>query len=396
MKKLFFLVISVLMVNAAFAQVNEQADVKLDGAFFTPTTIAGCNATLSMQISNATASTQIPVGGFTAFVAGPVGANRAYTFKSTQPTGTGMSWTFNAADNVWVGTNTVILTGGQTLTYTFGVEGTNVTATPVATDVSVTPNASWVQHANSPLNDAVAPTASVSQACGTINTITVTSSNPNPTIGDNVTLTASGCPNGGTYSWAPAGGTSGGTGGNTYTVAATNSSVTYTASCSEGGSGNINVVGQAVTPFTVSPPSQSVNVGTAVNLTASGCTGTVTWSTGASGATLSINAVAGTTTYTATCSDARTASGTVTGTTTPISVSPSTASVTVGTSQNFTATGCTGGVITWSNGAQGASTSVVATQGTQTITANCSLGGSASATLTGTAVACAANAGTLN
>lgn len=396
MKKIINLVITFLMINSAFAQLSEEADVKLDGAYFTPTTIAGCNATLSMQISNATANTQIPVGGFTASVAGPVGANRAYTFKSTQPTGSGMNWTFNAADNVWVGTNTIILTGGQTIQYTFGVEGTNVTATPVATDVQVTPNVSWVQHANSPLNDAVAPTASVSQACGTINTITVISSNPNPTIGSQVTLTASGCPSGGTYSWNPSGGTSGGIGGSTYTVTASNSSVTYTASCSEGGSGDIAVVGQAVTPFTVTPPSQSVTVGTAVTLTAAGCTGTVTWSTGVTGNVLTINAASGTTTYTATCSDNRTASGTVTGTTTPISVTPASSTVTIGTSVSLTASGCAGGTINWSNGTTGTTTSVVATAGAQTVTANCSLGGSASASITGTAVACQANAGTLN
>lgn len=399
MKRIIVFLVAFLFLNSAFAQVSEQADVSMNGAYFSPTTIAGCsNATLNMQVGNATATTQIPIGGFTAYVEGPVGSNRAYSFKNVAPTGdAGMNWTFYAAENAWVGVNTIAIQGGQTLTYAFAVEGTNVTATPVPTDVWVTPNLSWVQHSDNVDNNKQSPTAAVSQACITNNPIAVTTDNPNPSIGETVTLTATGCPNGGTYAWTPPGGTAGGTGGNTYTVPATNNSVTYTASCSEGGSGNIPVQGTAVTPFTVDPPTQTVVTGTPVTLTAAGCAGTVTWSPGGStGNTLTINAAHGANTYTASCSDGRTASGTVTGTTTAIQVGPAASTVPVGESVTLTATGCAGGTITWSNGATGSSTTVVATEGEQVVTATCSLGGTSTGTVTGVASGCQANAGVLN
>lgn len=399
MRRIIVFFIAFLFLSHAFAQVSEQADVSMNGAYFSPTTIAGCNnATLNMQLGNATALTQIPIGGIRAYVEGPVGSNRAYTFKNIQPTGdAGMNWVFYPDENAWVGINEIAIQGGQTLTYAFAVEGTNVTATPVPTDVWVTPYVSWVQHSDNVDNNKQSPTAAVSQACITNNTITVTTDNPNPNIGETVTLTATGCPNGGTYSWTPPGGTAGGTGGNTYTVPATNNSVTYTASCSDGGSGNIPVQGTAVTPFTVDPPTQTVVTGTPVTLTASGCAGTVTWSPGGStGNTLTINAAHGANTYTASCSDGRTANGTVTGTTTAIQVGPATSTVPVGETVTLTATGCAGGTITWSNGTTGNTNLVVATEGEQVVTATCSLGGTSTGTVTGVASGCQANAGVLN
>lgn len=404
MRKLIVFFIAFLFLSSAYAQVSEQGDVSMNGAYFSPTTIAGCNnATLNMQVGNATALTQIPIGGFTAYIEGPIGPNRAYSFKNTAPTPIqgsedGMQWTFHPAENAWSGVNTIVINGGEKLTYSFGVEGTNVTATPVPTDVWVTPNLSWVQHSDNVDNNKQSPTAAVSQACINNHTITVTADKPTPAIGDPVVLTATGCPAGSTYSWTPAGGTASGTGGNTYTVPATNNSVTYTASCSEGGSGSIPVQGTAVTPFTVDPPTQTVVTGTPVTLTASGCTGTVTWNPGGSnGNTLTVNAVFGATTYTATCSDGKTASGTVTGTTTPVQITTGPSTVPTGTSVPLTATGCAGGVITWSpGGATGNTTSVVATEGEQVITATCSLGGTATTTVTGVASGCQANAGVLN
>jgi hypothetical protein len=402
MRKLIVFLIAYLFLTSAFGQVREQADVAINGAYFSPTTIAGCNnAVLKMQVGNTSASDQIPAGGVTVYVEGPL--NKPYTFKNVAPTpiegsADGLSWTYHPDVNTWVGVNNSIIPPQSSLTYSFAVEGTNVTATAIPTDVWVTPNLSWVQHSDTPDNNKQSPTANVSEACITNHTITVTSDKPNPTIGETVTLTATGCPAGGTYSWAPPGGTAGGTGGNTYTVPATNNSVTYTASCSEGGSGNIPVQGVAVTPFTVDPPTQTVVTGTPVTLTASGCAGTVTWSPGGStGNTLTVNAGFGANTYTATCSDGRTASGTVTGTTTPVQITTGPSTVPTGTSVPLTATGCAGGVITWSpGGTTGNTTSVVAADGEQVVTATCSLGGTATTTITGVASGCQANAGVLN
>ena len=236
------------------------------------------------------------------------------------------------------------------------------------------------------------------------NVIAVT---PNTSViapGQSVTLTASGC-TGGTYSW------DNGQTGATITVSPnTVQTHNYTVTCSTGGTATASVTVQN-NSITVTPPTSSVTAGSPVTLTASGCNGgTYSWSnssgspagtqSGTGNNTYTVNAGAGTFQYTVSCSTGGQATATVTGSTTPITVNPPSATVTVGSPQTFTASGCTGGTISWTNGGVaigvGNSVTVNATQGTQNIVATCSLGGTASATLTGQAAACLANAGTLN
>lgn len=230
---------------------------------------------------------------------------------------------------------------------------------------------------------------------------------PNTSViapGQPVSLTASGC-TGGTYSW------DNGQTGATITVSPnTVGTTTYTVTCSTGGTAQASVTVQN-NAISVTPPSTSVTAGTSVTLTASGCNGgTYSWAnssgspagtaSGTGNNTYTVSAGAGTFQYTVSCSTGGQATASVTGSTTPVTVNPPSATVTVGSPQTFTASGCTGGTISWTNGGAaigtGASVTVNATAGTQNIVATCSLGGSASATLTGQAVACQANAGTLN
>jgi hypothetical protein len=230
---------------------------------------------------------------------------------------------------------------------------------------------------------------------------------PNTSViapGQPVTLTASGC-TGGAYSWD-----NGQTGASITVSPNTVGTTTYIVTCSTGGTAQASVTVQN-NAISVTPPSSSVTAGTPVTLTASGCNGgTYTWAnsngspagtaSGTGNNTYTVNAGAGTFQYTVSCSTGGQATASVTGSTTPITVTPPSATVTVGSPQTFTASGCSGGTISWTNGGaaigSGNSVTVNATAGTQNIVATCSLGGSGSATLTGQAVACQANAGTLN
>lgn len=122
--------------------------------------------------------------------------------------------------------------------------------------------------------------------------------------------------------------------------------------------------------------------GGSTSLHATGCAGgTITWSDGQSGATVSVSPTV-TTTYSAHCV---LPGGCVSGASTPISVTvlnPPTpvitalpaAAVCPGTSLTLTATGCAGGTIIWSEGGRTGASIVVAPLGRTTYTAQCRVG----------------------
>ncbi|MET3129444.1 hypothetical protein ABID42_004568 [Arcicella rosea] len=116
-------------------------------------------------------------------------------------------------------------------------------------------------------------------------------------------------------------------------------------------------------------------------LTATGCTGTVTWSNGATGNSITVSPSTATT-YTATCtvngcvstvSNSITVSVTVTKPTTP-TITASNATICAGTNATLTASACTGGTLTWTDGLTGNSITVSPTA-TKTYKVVCSQNG---------------------
>ncbi len=175
------------------------------------------------------------------------------------------------------------------------------------------------------------------------------------------------------------------------------STTEYTAVCKVGAceSAKSNKVKVTVTTAGAAPTvvasNTSICAGESSVLTASGCSGTYVWSTGATGVASITVSPATTTTYTVSCRvngkcDSAPASVTITvgqnATAPTITVSPS-STVCAGTKVTLTAAGCNGGTITWSTGATGSSIEAVVTT-TTTYTAICKVGKCESAPATAT------------
>ncbi|WP_374755958.1 beta strand repeat-containing protein, partial [Emticicia agri] len=203
--------------------------------------------------------------------------------------------------------------------------------------------------------------------------------------GETGTLTANGCS--GIVTWS-GGGTPN---GNTLSV---NNPGTYTAICKVSANGKECSASDAGT-VTVNPPvTVSVNdlalcAGESGKLIATGCNGTVVWSTGATATSINVSeTTAGTYSYTATCyattnNKTCTASDIATLTINPNpKVKVDDVSICKGASITLTATECTG-TVTWNTGVTGVSITVSPTTNT-TYTATCTLSTGCKATDTGT------------
>jgi hypothetical protein len=229
-------------------------------------------------------------------------------------------------------------TGGGAYSWSTGQSGSPITVNPTATTtytVTVTNNGC----------------TDVANVTVTVNSTTATAS-ANPTTvcsGDPVQLTATG---GGTYSWST--GQSGSpitvnpTATTTYSVTVTNNGCTDVA--------DVTVTVNVVTATASANPATACS-GDPVQLTATGG-GTYSWSTGQSGAMITVNPTA-TTTYSVTvtnngCTDV--ADVTVTVNTVNASASANPNPVCEGQSAVLTATG--GGTYLWSTGQTGASITV--------------------------------------
>ena len=158
---------------------------------------------------------------------------------------------------------------------------------------------------------------------------------------------------------------------------------TYTATCKVGDcsspvSADYTIKVYPVTPPTVSAAPAVIQLGETTVLTATGCEGEITWSTGQTGASIVVTPTT-TTSYTAVCKiGACTSQASVPVTVkvidcVPPSISASAAVVCEGASVTLSATGCEGGTINWSNGATGSSITVNP-MGTTTYTAVCKKG----------------------
>jgi uncharacterized repeat protein (TIGR01451 family) len=183
-------------------------------------------------------------------------------------------------------------------------------------------------------------------------TPTITASNSTICNGQSVTLTASNCSS--NLLWS--------TGATTSSISVSPSSTTtYTLTCGTGncaGSSNVQIVVNTSAPApTIAANTTSLCQAGNVTLTASGCSGTVNWSSGQTGNSITVN-VSTNTIYTATCT-----SGTcVSGNSNTVSIqvgSPAAPTITSngttvcnGSGVVLTAANCSGTVL-WSNGVTG-------------------------------------------
>ncbi|MVM36643.1 hypothetical protein GO730_01435 [Spirosoma sp. HMF3257] len=234
------------------------------------------------------------------------------------------------------------------------------------------------------------PTSGSPVTCTSVVTVTVNqptcslTAQANPTTifnGQSTTLTASGCANG-TISWNNSQQI-----GSTLVVSPSETTV-YTASCTIPTSGNPVVCTAPVTVTVINRPACNLQVqtntptifaGSTASLTATGCSGTVSWNTGQSGTSIPVSPAA-TTSYTATCTISTAAgsvtclaSATVTVIARPVcnlSVQANPTAIFNGQSTTLTASGCTGGTVTWSSQQNGSSI-VVSPTLTTTYSATC-------------------------
>ena len=136
--------------------------------------------------------------------------------------------------------------------------------------------------------------------------------------------------------------------------------------------GTVTVMPQPVLSLQAS--STNVTVGTPVSLSAIGCVGTLTWSTGQNGSTISVTPTNASNTYSATCTTGPgcTTTATVTVNTQPAaSLVVASATVCYGSSATLTASGCNNGTVTWSNNTTGNSLITPNLSQTTNYTATC-------------------------
>lgn len=180
-------------------------------------------------------------------------------------------------------------------------------------------------------------------------------------VGESITLSATGCT--GTVKWSD------GSTGTTVTLKPS-VSTTYSATCTVGtcespksNEKTIKVNPAVVLKLVASASSPQICAGTETTLTLAGCTGTITWTGGLTGASIKVKPTE-TTTYTATCTGvacATDASASVKVTVSPVATTPNITSsnpqICAGEEVILTAKNCNGTLL-WSNGATTASITV--------------------------------------
>ncbi|PRY23489.1 hypothetical protein CLV58_14110 [Spirosoma oryzae] len=276
----------------------------------------------------------------------------------------------STSEQICVGSSATLNATGCTgiVTWSTGATGNSLTITPGVGLTTYTATCTENGCSSGASNQAIV-SANATPAAPAL------TASPNPICAGSIsTLNATGC--NGTVTWS-----TGATGASI--SVSPNQTTTYTATCTENGcTSPQGSVGVTVNPIPAAPaltasPS-AICVGSASTLNATGCTDTVTWSTGATGASISVSPNQ-TTTYTATCTEngCTSAAGSVGVTVNPgpsapaLTASPS--AICVGSASTLTATGCTG-TVTWSTGTTGASISVSPNQ-TTTYTATCTENG---------------------
>ncbi|WP_435353597.1 SdrD B-like domain-containing protein [Emticicia sp. SJ17W-69] len=206
---------------------------------------------------------------------------------------------------------------------------------------------------------------------GTIPAVPVITTTTKTLCGNNTAnLTASGCI--GTIKWST------GATGSTISVATGTYSAICSNSCGDSGTSNSIILTNTTVPTpSITASKNGICIGETVTMKVSNCTGTLTWSTGATGSTITVTPTE-TKTYEVTCLvEDCSNKGTNTITVTP---KPATPIVTcgkericLGESLTFTAHGCEG-VVTWNTGATGSTIIFTPTVST-TYNATCTING---------------------
>ncbi|RYU92657.1 hypothetical protein EWM59_26120, partial [Emticicia agri] len=258
-------------------------------------------------------------------------------------TGGSGSYEYSSGNNIWQASNIFSLPAGS---YTISIRDKNATDCIKTLQVTLTAK----------------PNPSVS-----VNTVKIC-------LGETAVLTATGCS--GTVSWSGGGTPSGSTLSVKPTAAGT---TTYTATCTASNGCTAQAEGKVMTyPLpTITVNDLTLCAGETGTLTASSCTGTITWSGGGTpnGSTLSVNATG---TYTATCkvtTNGKECSAIASGKVTVnpgVSIEVKDVVVCLNETATLTATGCTGGTISWTGGSTGSTLTVPSTTaGTYSYTATC-------------------------
>lgn len=200
----------------------------------------------------------------------------------------------------------------------------------------------------------------------------LTSAKNNICSGESVILTANNC--NGSISWS--------NGATTFTVTVNPTiTTTYTAICNIGGCNSVSsaplTVNVSNSGTTIVASKDSICVGSSVLLTASGCSGNLSWSTGSTASAITVSPTT-TTNYTVTCA-ASSCNGTASKTinvnaqvATPPVISASSTNLCQSGNVTLTATGCNGTVV-WSNMQTGTSITANVTS-TSVFAAACRIG----------------------
>ncbi|WP_460473556.1 PKD domain-containing protein, partial [Emticicia fontis] len=344
-------------------------------------TATGSGISPTYQWSNglgteATATISSP-GTYTVTVTGNNGCTATSTTSVTLESSVPSAPTITAPNpKVVCAPNTLTLTAsgcGGTVNWSTGATGTSLVLSSVGT-YSITATCT-VGSCTSPVSTAVTGLQIVTQPIAP----TIVAPNPKVVCAPNtLTLTASGC--GGTVNWS-----TGATGTSlvlssvgTYSITATCTVSSCTSPSSLAVTG-LQIVTQPIAPTITAPNPKVVCAPNTLTLTASGCGGTVNWSTGATGTSLVLSSV-GTYSISATCtvgsctspsSTAVTGLEIVTQPSVPTIVAPNPKVVCAPNTLTLTASGC-GGTVNWSTGATGTSL-VLSSVGTYSISATCTV-----------------------
>jgi uncharacterized repeat protein (TIGR01451 family) len=340
----------------------------------TPITLTAMNCTGAITWS-LTSNTAVTLGTGSTLSVSPI---TSVSYTATCATGTSCSGYASIAINVITNSAPPIVTcgaericAGDSLVFTaHNCSGTvNWSNGATGNIMIVRPVTNTTYSATCTVSGCVSP-ASVPVLIEVITqTPVITASSETICVGGNVTLTASNCT--GTLRW-----------NNAETTVSINVSpttaTTYSVSCTvEGCVGTasklINIgSGQGPTLTTLS---NNVCAGTSVMLTASNCSSTLTWNTGATGNTITVTPAVSTiysaSCGTSSCSGSSSINITVTPAVVPV-ITTTNAFICAGQSSTLTASGCTVG-LAWSNGATTASITVSPVV-TTTYTATCGTG----------------------
>ena len=271
--------------------------------------------------------------------------------------------------------------GGESITLTVaGCSGIILWSTTATTaSITVTPTANTTYTATCTVGTCSGIATKAITVGGIGQTPTITSNKTAVCIGDTATLTAANCT--GTVTWTQGTATTILSTGLVYKALPVTNTI-YRATCTSAagcaGFATITVTANAApaAPI-VTAGASTICAGDSVNLTASNCTGVVTWSTNAQGSSLKVKPTV-TTNYTATCTINGCASPKSTVLTLNVATKVPTISATaenicLGDSSTLTAANCTGGTLLWSTSATTASIKVKPTAST-TFTVTCTVG----------------------